>query len=315
MPNIKPILTLTKSQWKRLLERIVSREQGAPSIARDAMQRPMQRVAGPSFNFPGEMGTPRSDLRTGPPLPDQIRGGIGTPPPMPFVRPDPTTAGMPTSFQRPGGPSPVDQVMQNQPPRQQVLGRLMQQKEGIPFSEPTPVSRDYPLLEARLRYMQNPRSDVNPGGYAPGGVPPPMRQLRTVEPGSLNDLTGKGVSYEGVKFGRVESAFERKARLVAPEETTASLPEILSTATALERMWQLMGGKRSVAGKMWNMLREGSPGRNKVVDTKDYFIRSGLRWREDPVKFSRQWPREAKLMNEIWQQLEQEVGPVGGGVP
>jgi len=304
MPSIKPILKLTAAQYKRLLERVISREPGQASrIAPEALRGATTTTpSGSMMNFPGEMGKPRPDLLT---------GGMGQ---IPLLRRNPTTMSMPGAPIQMRGSSAVDEVMATQPPRELIMSRLRQQKEGVPFTEPTLIERDYPFIEAKMRYLKNPATEANPGGYIPvNAVTRGYKRLRGVVPGSAEDVTGKakkGLSYEKVRFKSVESQFEQKARRAAQEPEAmgkASLPEIISTATLLERMWQLMGGKRSVSGHFWESLRKGSPGKTQVKDTKDYFIRSGLRWREDPVKFARQWPREAKLLTGIWDELSKGV--------
>ena len=301
MPNVKPILKLTDGQYKRLLERVISRGEGkAPVLEAGVNERFTMFRDKSAFNFPGELGEPRRDLLT------------GTMNKVPLVRSNPTAQAMPT-FSRMTGPAPIDEVMASEPPRSVVMARLARQKEGIPFTEPSLIEKDYPYFEARRKYVMDPYSEENLGGYKPVNVASPkVKHLRTVPEGvtrGKNQDMGGGLNYSELRYKSVETPFERKVRkeAKAEPEIKASLEEIIHTGRTLENMWLLLGGKRSASGHTWNLLRQSSPGRNKVVDTKDYFIRSGLRWREDPVKFARQWPREAKLLNSIWDELSQSA--------
>ena len=303
--KVKPILKLTGAQYDRLLERLVSRGEGkAPAIAGEAMQRPGFTTQGP--------------LSQG-----AIPVGGAPPPPLPGMQPRPQLPGptgmdmrIPTQVSQ-LEPSVVDEVMASQAPRAQVMSRLSRQREGVPFSEPAMETRDYPYAEARMKYVKDPWSEENPGGFKPvSSSTPAVKRLRTVPEGSPHD-SGGGLDYSEIKYKSVETPFERKARKLAEEPRirekgveTPSLPEIISTATMLERMWQLMGGKRGVAGHTWNQLRLSSRGKTKPVDTKEYFIRSGLRWREDPEKFSKVWPREAKILTGIWDEMSAKAGGV-----
>ncbi len=308
--RVTPLLKITEAQYKRLLERMVLREEGkAPLIAGEALQRPGFTTQGPLSRGAIPVGGPPPLAGPGAPSPFMRANEQG----MPQFTPMGTGMRIPTQVSQ-LEPSPIDDVMASAPPRELIMARLQRQKEGVPFSEPAMETKDYPYFEARRKYVTNPWSEENPGGYKPVGVPgSSVKRLRTVPEGvtsGKNQDMGGGLNYSLTKFKSVETPFERKARKIAEEPVirekgvpTPSLPEILSTATLLERMWQLMGGKRTETGKIWNKLREQSPGRNKVVDTKDYFIRCGLRWREDPEKFARQWPREARLFAGMWDEL------------
>lgn len=380
-----PILKLTASQYKRLLERIILREEGrAPAISREAMSRPNiignirpseggipvggLPPAAPGFPLPEYLkgaltkdlplpssGSPADVLRVGEPgvvraragidwrdpdlaIAQQIKAGEHIPPggqlPLDLVTPNRVrkqfslneeASGLSWPWPKPPVPgkgvahppvadveqlpSTIDEVMASEPPRELIMARLARQQEGVPFSEPAMIAQDYPYFEARRKYIKDPWSETNPGGYKPVGIPKGVKHLRTVPEGSPEDMGG-GISYTAKKYRTVETPFERRARQEAGANATAktpSLSEVLTTAGTLERMWTFMGGKRSISGKIWNRLREQGPGRNKVKDTRDYFIRCGLKWREDPAKFSRQYPRETKLLNQIWDELNPKV--------
>jgi len=212
--------------------------------------------------------------------------------------------------QRARMPSAIDQIMAQSPESERLMGRLRLLSEEA-RDTPGGAFRDFPLDEARALYKERP--DL----YAPGGVPKPVKRLSVapltpeeIGPGALKDITSPRINYETLKYRGVETPFEQKARSEASKTigAPADIKEVLSTAELLERMWKFMGGKRSVSGHMWEMLKKGSSGKARLIDTREYFIRSGLRWREDPSKFAKQWPREAKLLNEIWGELEKEVG-------
>ena len=372
MPSIKPILSITNSQRRRLLERIVLRTEGQPPrISGSAMQRGEEGMlpsleggvpigetlpAAPGFPLPPYLRGAERSIRGGggdieryagtnyrspeQSMIDSIRaqsmGSAQTELPLtsskytagPTTRQDKWKASqlmrgqawpMPTAAKAPGGgavtlskgggagqaPSPVDQVMRTQPETERLMGRLNVKGGGVDTGKP--AFRDYPLIEAKMRYRQHPEL------YAPGGVPSPVKTLSAELPRSLNELTGRGAGkYERLKFKSVETSLERKARTTLPHaaKKEASLDEIITTAEKLEEYWKFIGGKRGKAGKAWEMLRQGSSGRHKVKDTKDYFIRSGLRWRDDPEKFTKQWPREARILEGLWGEIEKAV--VGG---
>ena len=325
--NVKPILKLTESQYKRLLERVVKREQGqAPRIAGEAMQEPFSsRLAQGSEGIPvggmppDTLNFPKSMPGAGSSQMNMLRGGAADVLGGSTAAANPNRLASPQSRLGPSGgvvlpprvnvnrgTSDVSKLMRGDPRSSQLMARLKMQKPGVPFSEPTLIEKEYPYEEARRLYQSNPHSMTNIQGFAPGSVPPRVKILKSTPEGA--ELTEK-------RYRSVETPFERKARKVADEPTIRekgkaepSLPEILSTATVLERMWQLMGGKRGMAGKTWDRLRESARGRHRIADTKEYFIRSGLRWREDPEKYVASHPREGKLLMSIWDELSKSAG-------
>lgn len=218
--------------------------------------------------------------------------------------------------------SPVDDIMAEEPPEELILSRLTRQRHK---SDPGDVEiLDLPYFEAREQYRKLPYSPENELGWKPVNIHNPRyKHIRTVPEGSPEDMGG-GLNYRSVRFRPVESNFERRARKlqeersdpmritskgeVRPEE--ASIEEVIDTGRILERLWQINGGKRGVNGQVWKRLQAGSKGRNRESDVRDYFIRSGLRWRENPELFARQFPREANILKEMWRVMEQTLSEV-----
>lgn len=100
---------------------------------------------------------------------------------------------------------------------------------------------------------------------------------------------------------RAKRAIE-KAQKYSPQ---TSLEEMTKNNIFLENLWKQIGGKRGYAGREWERFRSTSRGKSKVADSKDYFIRVGLKWMADPEAAAKIYPREARALEELWKIVQQ----------
>ena len=230
------------------------------------------------------------------------------------------------------------QLMGSEAPQTKVYSRLYEQIErgGALVDQP----RDYPYVEAYMRharakkanpdkpqlftkpYTSVPPAEVmsigrsgRPGEVAPGIVHE-QRVYRPVAGETADRTLSASRAVEAEKRREASMArqkFEKQAQTVqasaqAVTKQTTPGDEILKQGLLLDRMWKFVGGKRTYTGKAWEVYRRGSRGRVKPKDARDYFLRCGLRWLEDPDTFAKNSPREAKSLKEIWNRFNAEFG-------
>lgn len=235
-----------------------------------------------------------------------------------------------------------------EPPVERKVGALYRDlgiggEANYPSGETLRKVERLPIEEARAKYFANPGMYRNPTAYAP-----PMKQIRQVPPGSPEELA-QGLAYEkirqvpivtprtartqGVVGRELKSQAEEQALTragVGPEDIRAGVkpstvlaekglaqPEVsteigeqLQAALVADQLWKDMGGGRSMGAKVWEMYRSSSRQKSHIKTNRDYFVSSFVRWKQDPVKFERAYPREAKLLMQLWQQFEASVGGV-----
>lgn len=93
-----------------------------------------------------------------------------------------------------------------------------------------------------------------------------------------------------------------KAQKYAPQ---MSIEEMTKNNIFLENLWRQIGGKRGYVGREWERFRAKSKGKNKVADSKDYFIRVGLKWMADPEAAAKVYPQESVALEELWKIVQQ----------
>lgn len=156
-----------------------------------------------------------------------------------------------------------------------------------------------PIAEARQKYYSNPEM------YTPGRAGPPARELRPSIPGEEAEV-GAGLAFENVRTVGVDTPKARAEHLM-----TTPYAEIQTNEAHAERIWAMMGGRRTMFGKMWERLRASSR-QNSTIDTADgYFKSSFIRWMDDPKKFSKAYPRESKLLRETWKEYSSDMSEGG----
>lgn len=279
MPRIpiKPLIKLSKEQWKVLLERIMQKE-----------GRLTKRAAGAVMSRPFE------------------------------------------------------------PPVEQEVGALFR---DVPMGagETTRQVERLPIAEARAKYLQTPEQYVAPSMSAPEA-----KVMSRVPSGSPEELAA-GIAYERVKQVPVVPQVSGTARTmqreiesqelegavrrlgVDPEDirpgvkpqtiieemgrkpsemiTVPPAAELASDAMVADQLWKSMGGGRSLGSKVWEMFRSSSRQKSHINTSRDYFISSFVRWKQAPKHFTRSYPREAKVLNQLWKEFETSLQPPPVAIP
>jgi len=211
-------------------------------------------------------------------------------------------------------PKTAEALMKYEPPVSREMGTLY---KNIPVGGGEAIRRPerLPIAEARAKYFANPEEYITPGVAEPSAkemamLPPPSSPLGASE-------MAKRVAYERLDFKPIIPAGTQQAAGVIRKEVgtaAAEVPpvaEVVQTALIGDSLWKGIGGTRSVAGKRWQELLDSSRGAVKSHFTtgRDYFISSYYRWKQDPSKFRKNYPRESKLLEEAQKAFEESVGP------
>jgi len=238
-----------------------------------------------------------------------------------------------------------------EPPVTKEVGELIKRRAigGGEFEEA--VER-LPIEEARAKYFASPEE------YRPGLPAPSAKVMRTVEPGSPEELAA-GLAYERVKQVPVIPPVSRTAgvmrRELEEQETEAALrrvgvrpedirpgvkpktvleevtgksqrelvtvppaAELASDAMVADELWRNLtgrAGERSLGAKLWEMYRASSRQSSHIRTARDYFISSFVRFKQDPVKFTKAYPREAKVLRQLWDEFEASLQPPPVALP
>lgn len=231
-------------------------------------------------------------------------------------------------------PSWVDALIGTQPAQSQEYGRLIDRtavREGVP---PTPMTM--PIQQAREMFFGNPERYKEVTGT------PSAKWMRPAVPNSAEDVTAPmagGIAFERMKFPPIvpssvrstarsmgnapdmmaeaampegaqgmAGAMEALMRPKAMPKEAQSLSEHMSTALMMDDLWKSTGGLRSSVGMRWKDLWQASRLKGKVSSAKDYFLSSAIRFKEDPARFAKSFPREAKLLESIGEAYKAETG-------
>lgn len=322
---VKPIVKLTKKQWEELLTRVVKREE---KVAR--------KVPGMTPELRGmahEQG--RMDEVMDPAMAAARLRGMGAGGGQAAIQGGQTLS--PRAIKqlmkgrglRHGASAPTPgEMMKLQPPETRYYGRLYEPAEDAGSGLPA-QPRDYPLPEAIIRYIRGEgRLKAETGAIPPVDVldtgkgryerrlfkqvkAPGERVKKAgdyVEEERQAELRAESKAREKVTAGR-KKAVQKSVEKVS--KTTHVTDDDLATAMMFDQIWKnLVKGKRTTTGRFWEALRSQARGR-KVEDARDYFIRSGLRWSDDPERFAKRNKREAKSLEELYNMFMDMVG--GGG--
>jgi len=235
---------------------------------------------------------------------------------------------------------PVEQAMGR---LEQVIptgGVGRQVSPGRFLGETTSRIENLPIEEARARYFASPESYRAPGLFGE----PSAKVLEQFKPGPETGAFARDLAYTRQKFqpiippstrsaagvlrGEAEEEavstglrrFGLTAEDVRPEmpikqflrsrgvsvrEEAPAIAEVLQTAMLADSLWKSFGGGRSAEGHLWEAYRSSSNLKHKFAASRDYFISSFSRWRQDPGQFAKKYPREAKLLKKIWDAFQE----------
>ncbi len=275
MPNVKmllkPALKMTQAQWKRLLEKVVLKEEQAgvraflpaeeatgEAVGRLFEHEPMTSKVYGRLYEPGaspELGRRPIDLPWVDAVKEYISGG---------GRLSAETKRIP----------PVKELV---PPQGVVPGRGLSREEVLQKAGG----------EYQMKYW---RPVKTTGENIRPAVTEAEREQRLLK---LREERKKQKVLQEAQ-GSIQKVTGKTGK---PSE------ELVVRALTLDQMWKFIGGGRSYTGRRWKVFKENAPGRYKVSDTKDYFYRVGLRWIEDPEKTRKRFPKEVKSLEEIWREF------------
>jgi hypothetical protein len=235
-----------------------------------------------------------------------------------------------------------------EPPVEREVGALFR---DVPMGagEVTRQAERLPIAEARAKYLANPEQYVTPSISAPE-----MKVMSQVPPGSSEELAA-GLAYERVKQVPIVPQASRTARVMSkeiesqelegavrrlgvnPEDirpgvkpqtiieemgrkpsemvTVPPAAELASDAMVADQLWKSMGGGRSLGSKVWEMFRSSSRQKSHINTSRDYFISSFVRWKQAPKHFTKAYPREAKVLNQLWKEFEVSLQPPPVAIP
>jgi len=211
-------------------------------------------------------------------------------------------------------PKAAGELMKYEPPVTREMGTLAR---DIPIGVGEVVKgfERLPIEEARAKYFASPESYVTPSAVEPSvkemaALPPPGSPLGASE-------MAKRIAYERLNFEPIIPPRTRQAAGVIRKEAGASAAEVppvaqvVQTALIGDSLWKEIGGTKSIAGKRWRELLDSSRGavKSHFKTGRDYFISSYYRWKQDPLKFRKNYPREAKLLEQAQKIFEESIGP------
>jgi len=233
-----------------------------------------------------------------------------------------------------------------EPPVEKEVGALFR---DVPMGggEATRQVERLPIGEARAKYMANPEQYVTPSMGAPS-----IKEMRTVPSGSPEELAGGlayekikqtpilppasgrtsrvirdeirsqdleqkvrslGINPEDIRPGvKMETVLEEQGIKSSQVGIVPPAAELAANAVLADELWKNMGGGRSMGARVWEMYRSSSRQKSHIHEARDYFISSFVRWKQDPSKFNKAYPREGKVLNQLWSEFESSL-PAGGG--
>ena len=309
MPNIsnlKPVVKITENQFKQLLKRIMD-ESG--KIKSTAVKQPItgdlstvgiEGVSRPNgfepFANPQQIPIPDRNAQLPlPGVPQDMPPGynpissIGQTATRMGQQVDPVASDLIYNRvqSQQMGPSAIDKFLQYSEPVDKTMGRLYNESSGVRRS------MDMPIAEARIQALQDP-------SLIPENSPQfsPVTKISKI---------GDYLTHERLKWAPIETATAKQARSLIQQAAVEAKVNITpkeanDIATVFADMWKnQIGGSRTLEGKMWENLRQGSKAKVSAGNAKDYFMQSVGRWQANPENFKRQYPRENKRLTDAWE--------------
>ena len=271
---IKPIIKLTKEQWREVLRRVFEKEvKLTPKAAGELMkyEPPVTR----------EMGTLARDIPIG--VGEAVRGFER----LPIEEARAKYFASPESYVTPSAVEPSVKEMAALPPPGSPLGASEMAK--------------------RIAYERLNFEPIIPSGtrQAVGVI---RKEAGAAEKEAL--IKRAGLTLEDIRPGvRPEQVLAEKGIQTGVE--VPPVAQVVQTALIGDSLWKEIGGAKSIAGKRWRELLDSSRGavKSHFKTGRDYFISSYYRWKQDPLKFRKNYPREAKLLEQAQKIFEESIGP------
>lgn len=157
-----------------------------------------------------------------------------------------------------------------------------------------------------------------PPGMMPGMMPPGMPGA--MPPGMPPGMPPQGMPPMGPDMSNVPVAPPAPRPMQEPPLTSPLLPSNeerseltpvemqLQAALIADQLWKDGGGSKSVGAEVWrSLMKKGTDGRH-LETPRDYFISSFIKWTNDPVKFKKTKPTEARLLESLMTAFEETSG-------
>lgn len=280
--TVKPRTKLTGPQWQRMVERIVLKSEGTPGSGNYKVK---------SGGLPEQYGDEARQLM------DEA---------APATRRIYSRLNMRRHLNSTPGAGPDDYV--NVP-------------KDLPYGEALETLARDPKRYSAERYRM-PTGNVMSFGDQPGFE---KRMYRPV--GDVVERAKKAadeVAMELKKEGKTaseESKLRKMAGQVNPsakgnsaasniQAVTKQSPEdahvdLIRQGVALDQIWKyFVKGLKTTTGKYWKAMQGRRGGRVSNIHTRDYFIRQGLRYLENPKSFATKYPDQAQSLKALWGQYE-----------
>jgi len=277
MPRVpvKPLIKLSKEQYKVLLERLIRKAgkftyKAAGAVMNRPFEPPVTREVGTLYKRMAE-----GEGLTAEQLPiEEARAKFAAAPPQTYVG---ETWGAPEakvmSTVAPGSPEEL------------AAGLAYERVKQVPIVRPVSrtarvMQRDIEAteLEAAIR-----RLGINPEDVRPGV--------------------------------KLQTIIEEQGRKPRDMITVPPAAELASDAKIADRLWKNMGGTKSVSAKVWDIFRSTQRREEHIRTTRDYFISSFVRWRQAPRKFANTHPNEARVLDQLWREFEKSLEPQPTAIP
>jgi hypothetical protein len=278
---IKPLINLSKEQWKVLMERLMTKEGKLTTRAAGAITRfepEAEREMGALYKDVS-MGAGESSRQV-------ERLPIAEARAKYFQNPEQYTT--PTM----GGPS----------------AKVVSQPPGI---EEAGVAGPEELA-SKISYERQKQVPL---------IKPPGRTARVmskdIESQELEGAVKRlGVNPEDIRPGvSPKTIIAEKSRKPGDMITVPPAAELASDAMIADSMWKNMGGTKSLGAKVWDMFRSTQRKEEHIKTARDYFISSFVRWKQAPRKFSNTHPKEARVLGQLWQEFETSLQPQPTAIP
>lgn len=218
-----------------------------------------------------------------------------------------------------------------EPPVEKEVGTLFK-KRALGGGEMETAIERLPIGEARAKYFANPEQYSPTQPYFPQAkevttgmqgspeelaaglaytktklapiIPPGAKRAQNIAQKDIQQeaigqqLKYAGVAEEDIRPGvKPEQILAEKGRYIPEKEPLTA--KLARAANLADEIWRVGGGGRSMMGRAWNAYMLGGKHIEHIKTNRDYFISCFVKWTQDPVKWAKGHPREAKVMEQM----------------
>lgn len=209
-------------------------------------------------------------------------------------------------------PPLASEIVSVTPPREIFYGRI-----GIPVSKEGQELISWVDLPWRGAAKIYAKGGERLGMKLPSTSPPPLDVLRLRQGKSTYERRiWKPIKGSAERARKAVRELEREARKEQTKKVktrvgqqarkvtkgSAKVSEVYDKALLWDRVWkETIRAKTSLSGQRWTQLMRQSPGGYKMKHPRDFFIRQGLKWMEDPERFAKAHPEIAKELKRAFE--------------